>query len=278
MLESELVYEIVANKALKGFCFKNGRIIPKMELTLEDNKALESALSQICGKDCKKWIQDLDLDKLKGKPFGQIDIADIAPGSIVKLELSHKEILEIVYLGSYKFSVCRDSVGIFRPLDVLKALTLFFERGCAAYFQVFRNDCPYPEKGLLFKAVVQSITLLNTNVVGTSLSQYVNETSICSLQQVFAWKADNYPIRFTEEQLTDNNQAVFIIDLMQGEYWVNSDYSKYKYSDLVSILKVACNISRTGNGLTNKTRGKLYLSKNSNRYFFYIGQKAEIEI
>lgn len=134
MQESEFIYEILANKALKGFTIKDGRVVPKMELTLEDNKAIDSMFSRVYGPNINKCLRDLDLNKWMEKKLSQIEIADIVPGSIVKLELSHKEVIEIIYQGNCEFYLYHDSIGVLQPLDILKALTLSFEKGQTVFF------------------------------------------------------------------------------------------------------------------------------------------------
>lgn len=278
MLESEFIYEFVANKALKGFFFREGRVVPKMELTLEDNKAIGSTLGRVCGPKINTWVRDLNLNKFLEKPLGQIDIADIAPGSIIKIELSHKELIEVIYQGNYEFCVYNDSVGVLHPLDILKALTLSFNKGDAVFFKVFRNGFPYPCEDMLFKGDICAIKLLNTNIGGQCPLSNNNTTTVKSLEKVFAWKAESRPARFIEDNLTGNDQAIFVLDIIKNEYWVNSQFSKHHYDDIVKILKPICNIRYLGNGLQTVVPGKFSFEQNNSQYSFSIKKKMEVSI
>lgn len=277
MLESEFVYEILANKALKGFILKDGRVVPEMRLTLEDNKAIDSFLKRVYGHDINYWLQYLDINKWMEKPIGQIDIVDIVPGSIIKLELSHKETLEIVYQGNFEFFVYNDSIGLLHPLDILKALSLSFDPGEVTYFKVFRDGKPFPNDKMLFKGEVKHITLINTDIEGRYVSSRKNVEPIKSLEKVFAWKAVKHPARFVEDHLTYNSQAIFLLDLIKNEYSINSQYSKNCYNDDVTmILGYACKIIHTGNGLQTIAPGKFSLEPGVKNFSFYIREKAEI--
>ncbi len=276
MQESELVYEFVANRALKGFVLQDGRVMPKLELTIDDNEAIGTALTKICGHDINKWLQHLDLNKLIRKTIAQIEIADILPGSIIVLELSHKETLEVIYQGNFEFCVYKDSVGILRPLDVLKALTLSFGKGEVIFFKVYRDGTPYPNSDKLFRGKVCRITILNTVIEGCQIPQNKNFEATTSLEKVFAWKAANHPARFTEENLTESSHAVFILDLMKNEFSINPNFSKSYYEDLLDALGPACKITRTGKGAQTISPGKFSLALGSKSYSFYIKKKAEV--
>lgn len=278
MLESEFIYEIIANKALKGFFIKDGRVVPKMELTLEDNKAIDSTLVRVCGPKVKAWIRNLNVNNLMEKSLGRIDIADIASGSIIKLELAHKEIVEIIYQGNYEFYVYNDSVGNLQPLDLLKALSLSFNKGDTIYFKVFRDGIPFPDENLLFKGHICGISLVFANIKGHRASIDYNKLSTKSLEMVFAWKAENQPARFVEDQLTESNQALFILDFHKDEFRINPLYSKYQYDDIADVLKPVCNIRHSGNGLSTIAPGKITLEKNRNKYSFYVRKKMEVSL
>ena len=182
MLESEFIYEFVANKALKGFLFREGRVVPKMELTLEDNLAIDSTLGRVCGPQINTWIRDLNLNKFMEKTLGQIDLVDIIPGSIIKLGLLHKEFLEIIYLGNCEFYVYNDAAGVLHPLDVLKALSLSFIKNDVVYFKVFRDGLSFPNDNLLFKSNICSITLVFTNIKGHFASRIDYKPTTKSLE------------------------------------------------------------------------------------------------
>ena len=277
MQESEFVYEILANKALKGFILKDGRVVPKMALTLEDNKAIDSFLKRVCGHNINYWLQNLDINKWMEKPIGQIDIADIVPSSIIKLGLSHKETLEIVYQGNFEFFVYNDSIGVLHPLDILKALSLSFETGEVTYFKVFRDGNPFPNDKMLFKGDVKHITLINTDIEGCYVSSKKNVEPVISMKTVFAWQASKHPARFVEDHLTYNSQAIFILDLIKNEYSINPQFSKNCYNDDVTmILGHACKIIHTGNGLQTIVPGKFSLEPGVKNYSFYIREKAEV--
>ena len=278
MLESEFIYEVVANRALKGFFFREGRVVPKMELTLEDNIAIDSILGRVCGPKINTWVRNLDLNKLKGKSLGQIDIADIAPGSIIMLELSHKEYIELIYQGDYEFYVYNDSVGILHPLDVLKALTLSFNKDDVVFFKVFRDGQPYPSDDLLFKGNICSITLEFTNIKGRCSSLSENKPTTKSMEKVFAWKAEIQPARFIEDDLTDSSQALFVLDLIKNEYRINTFFSQHHYEDIAIYLRPICNIKHSGNGLKTIVPGKFSLEQINNKYIFYIRKKMEASI
>ena len=278
MLESEFIYEIIADKALKGFFFKDGRVVPKMELTLEDNKAIDSTLVRVCGPQVNAWVRNLNINKLQEKPLGRIDVADIVLGSIIKLELAHKEVVEIIYQGNYEFYVINDSVGNLQPLDMLKALTLSFNKGDTVYFKVFRDGIPFPDENLLFKGYICGVTLVFANIRGHRISVDYDKLATKSLETVFAWKAESQPERFIEDQLTESNQALFIIDLHKDEFRINPQYSKYQYDDIASVLKTICNIRHSGNGLSTIAPGKITLKKNKSKYSFYVTKKMEVSL
>lgn len=276
MQESEFVYEILANKALKGFIIKNGRVVPKMELTLEDNKAIDSMFGRVYGSSVDKWLRDLDLNKWMEKNSTQIEIAEIVPGSIVKLELSHKEVIELIYQGNCEFYVYHDSVGVLRPLDIIKALTLSFEKGETVYFRVSRNGKPFPDEKMLFRGNIRRITLISSNIEGCKHSPAKNIEITTSLEKVFAWKADIHPARFIEENLTDSEQAIFLLDLANKEFCVNSYYSKHRYEDIVTVLCPVCKLNYNDKGLQTIAPGKFSIEVNNGKYSLNIRKKAEV--
>ena len=276
MQESEFIYELLANKALKGFIIKDGRVVPKMELTLEDNKAIDSMFSRVCGSNFNKWLRSLDLNKWIEKNLSQIEIADIVPGSIVKLELSHKEVIEVIYQGNCEFYVYHDSIGVLHPLDILKALTLSFEKGETVFFRVSRNGIPFPDESMLFRVIVHRITLVSTNIEGCPHFPAKNVEITTSLEKVFAWKADIHPARFVEENLTDSEQAIFLLDLAKKEFCINPYYSKHRYEDVVRALGPVCKLNYNDKGLQTIAPGKLSIEVNNNKYSLYIKKKAEV--
>ena len=277
MQESEFIYEILANKALKGFTIKDGRVVPKMELTLEDNKAIDSMFSRVYGPSINKCLRDLDLNKWMEKKLSQIEIADIVPGSIVKLELSHKEVIEIIYQGNCEFYLYHDSIGVLQPLDILKALTLSFEKGQTVFFHVSRNGISFPDDNMLFRGIVHSITLICTNIEGCQHSPEKNVEITTSLEKVFAWKADIHPARFVEENLTDSEQAIFLLDLAKKEFCINPYYSKHRYEEDISrVLGPVCKLNYNEKGLQTIAPGKLSLEINKNKYSLHIRKKAEV--
>lgn len=276
MQESEFIYEILANKALKGFIIKDGRVVPKMELTLEDNKAIDSMFSRVYGSSINKCLRDLDLNEWMEKKLSQIDIVDIVPGSIVKLELSHKEVIEIIYQGNYEFYLYHDSIGVLHPLDILKALSLSFEKGETVFFRVSRNGISFPDENMLFRGIVHSITLISTNIEGCQHSPEKNVEITTSLEKVFAWKADIHPARFVEENLTDSEQAIFLLDLAKKEFCINPYYSKQRYEDISRVLGPVCKLNYGDKGLQTIAPGKFSLEINKNKYSLYIRKKAEV--
>lgn len=280
MQESNFVYDFLANKALKGFCIQEGHVVPKIMLTRKDNEEVRAVLTESCNSYMDKWLQDAtgNLNKLLEKTLDKVELFDILPGTIVKLVLSHKQTIELIYLGNYEFYVLNDSVSCFKPLDMLKALSLSFEKGCVTYFQAFRDSNPYPGTELLFKGDIQTIILMNSNVIGSPYLQTQQLASSKSLDKVFAWNAERLPGRFTENQLTDNKGAIFFLDLLNNEFKINLVYSKRHYCDLVSTLSPVCNIKHTGRGLSNMSSGKFSLYETMDGYSLNIIKKAEVSI
>lgn len=280
MQESNFVYDFLANKALKGFCIQEGHVVPKIMLTRKDNEEVRAVLTESCNSYMDKWLQDAtgNLNKLLEKTLDKVELFDILPGTIVKLVLSHKQTIELIYLGNYEFYVLNDSVSCFKPLDMLKALSLSFEKGCVTYFQAFRDSNPYPVPEVLFNADIQLIILMNSNVIGNPYLQSQQLAVTKSLDKVFAWSAERLPGRFNENQLTDNEGAIFYLDLLNNEFKINLDYSQLHYNDLVATLSPVCNIIHTGRGLSNISSGKFSLYETIDSYSFNIRKKAEVSI
>lgn len=275
MQESDFVNEIVANRALKGFSFENGRVVPVIKLNSDDNDAIASILEKY-GINSHQSTQMLsqNLYNLIEKPKQHFIIADIIPGTLIKLLLNAHQQLEIIYLGNYSFCLCKDSTGVLHPLDVLRACTLDIICNEDAYFQVLRNSSPYPSDNKLFKAKIKEIIFFSSQIEGMPVRrEYHNPVK--SRLQVNAWQASNRPPRFEEEDLTIDDKALFMLDLEHFTFYVNPSLDIRTHIEKYNeMLKVACELNRTN---TNE-RGEFILKENEGKYLFYITKKTKIGI
>jgi hypothetical protein len=278
MQESKLINDLVGNKALKGFTWKNGHVVPYYRLTLDDNKALAEIIDNY-GKSIKQQYNiNKDIGKLIEESKGHLIIADILPGTLIRLELEARQQLNVVYSGGLSFYLCSDSAGILHPYDVLKAFTLELTINGEAYFQVLRDGSPYPGDNRLFKAIIRKITIFNSRIEG-NLQCRRQVDDIKSKSKVYARQAEDMPPRFEEEMLTDDNHALFTLDLDNCTYEVNPSFNIKLCNDLAAKLKVACNVQHTGHGLHTKESGIFSMNEDGGGYYsFHITKKAEVEI
>lgn len=282
MLVSDKLIELVGNYGLKGFELdENSRIQPIRRLDATDIKTIMASIGTLYGNLSSYDFGNL-IDQaccMVEKSYAQLPMADIESGSLLHLELESKQYVDLIYLGDYRFCVCRDSVHALCPMDVLQCVSLEFQIGKNSYFRVLRNGVPFPNEKKLFRCHVQKIIIGNNRIKGATAIQPVQNIR-CSEHKVFAWQADCQPLRIVQHQLTNCHEALFVIDVREKTFEVNQDYSTTLalYKDVSSILRKVCNMKRTGNGLETLSAGHMKLERYQDELEFIITKRAEVGV
>lgn len=282
MQASDKLIELVGNYGLKGFCLgKDNRIQPIRRLDAIDIKALMPSIETLYDNLSSYEFNNL-VDQaccMVEKQQTKLVIADVESGSLLRIELDSKHIVTLVYLGDYTFCVCKDSIHALMPMDVLQCVSLELHPGEDAYFRVLRNGVSFPDEKKLFRCHILEIVISNNHVKGVAVIQPVQNVR-CSELKIYAWQVNCHPLRFVQSQLTNYHEALFGIDIKEKTFEVNPKYSTTLalYRDISSILKKACNIKPTGNGLENLSVGRVSLERYQNELEFTITKRAEVGI
>lgn len=282
MLVSDKLIELVGNYGLKGFKLgENNRIQPIRRLDATDMKAMMDSINTLYGNLSSYDFSNL-IDQaccMVEKSYTQLVVADIESGSLLHLELESKQYVDLIYLGDYRFCVCKDSVHALWAMDILQCVSLEFHTNKHAYFRVLRNGVPFPDERKLFRCHIREIIVSNNRVKGATTVQPVQDIR-CSEHKVYAWQADWHPLRFTQYQLTNCHEALFAIDVKEQTFEVNQAYSATLtiYKDISFMLRNACNVKRTDNGLETLAVGHMKLERSQGEWEFVITKRAEVGI
>lgn len=284
MRVSEQLIELVGNYGLKGFRTNDSnRIVPVCKLYEADLNAIRSAIVDLCG-DLPTMEFDTMIEeavRLKDRYYSQIIVVDIEVGSLLRLTLDSKQIIELVYLGDHSFCVCKDSVYTLQPMDILQCISQEYQVNKEAYFRLLRNGTPYPNEKRLLRTCIRKIAVSNNRIKGMPGIEPAHQ--VCtSKDKVYAWQAEMRPQRFTQNQLTTNQEALYALDIKTKRFMVNIHYcpSHILYrDDVISLITTACNVKRTDKGLENLMEGHFELyRRDSGKFEFVITKKAEIGI
>ena len=284
MRVSEQLIELIGNYGLKGFRINdNNRIVPVCKLYEADLNAIRNAMVDLRGDLSIMEFANMveEAVRLEDKYYSQVIVADIEVGSLLRLTLDSKQIIELVYLGDHSFCVCKDSVYTLQPMDILQCISQEYQVNKEAYFRLLRNGTPYPNEKRLLRVCIRKIAVSNNRIKGMPSIEPVRK--VCtSKDKVYAWQAEMRPQRFTQNLLTTNQEALYTLDIKTKKFMVNIHYcpSHIFYRDNVtSLITTACNVRRTDKGLENLMEGHFELyRRDSGKFEFVITKKAEIGI
>jgi len=199
---------------------------------------------------------------------------EIVGGTIIDLLIDNGQKLKLLYLGGNDFCLLHDSANELKPMDVLKSLSLKIDLIGDAYFRILREDKPFPNDRKLFRCHIEKIEKERGCIRRGSpkIKRHPEKTSEAI---VYAWKVTN-GLFFSQDDLTENTDALFVIDVKNMLFGVNSQYNKNLslYKDMGNIMHEACNVVRLGQGLQTIVKGCINLYEND----LYITEKARVAI
>lgn len=279
MQESDYIKEVLANVALKGFCFnEKGKVIPKFEIQEADYYSIKSFLGTVCGKDATDLLNTVykTYSGLITNCYADICMADINKGDLIKLTTLDKQNIVLLYLGDLKFTVCSDSCFTLKPFDTLLCISLGVKLGKDAYFRVVRNKKYYPDsERLLCLKCLQKIEVGNSRIKGNFI--HVDCPKLETHKIIYAnTSRKSLPYGFNVDNFTLSKSSVFKINLEQQTFGINADYlDKISIDDktMNDIEKVCC-IDKRKKTIETLQEGSFYLSDDMKDLI--VSQKAKV--
>lgn len=180
---------------------------------------------------------------------GEFSLGRHVPGQKVVVERQFEKDLNLLYLGGASFLVCKDSYDVLYPKDKIMLMDGGLCKNRVAYFKVFRDGERFPS--------IDSVYRLD-DIVGIKCSSWIASQPMTkglrnvrtSEKKIFAWRSfmqENYS-HFSVVNLTDNEDAIFELDLVKNEFRLNSKFSPLHYAELKmsihDVLSPVCVISK----------------------------------
>lgn len=279
MQESDYIKEVLANVALKGFCFnEKGRVIPKFEIQEADYYSIKSFLGTVCGKDATDLLNTVckTYSGLITNYYADICMADINKGDLIKLTTADKQNIVLLYLGDLKFTVCSDSCFTLKPFDTLLCVSLGVKLGNDAYFRVVRNKKYYPDSELLLcLKCIQKIEVSNSRIKGNFT--HFDCPKLETHKIIYANKSrKSLPYGFSVDDFTISESSVFKINLEQQTFVINAEYlDKNSIDDkTMKDIEKVCYIDKRKKTIETLQEGSFYFSDDMKDLI--VSQKAKV--
>ena len=169
-----------------------------------------------------------------------ISCLNLNEGTTIEMEVDFDKKVRLLYLGNFTFFVCRDDSGFLQYGDILIDLIGGISCQQIVYFCATRDGQPFPKSSTAVVFTPQTLRRSIGIMVEQSSVQPMNESNL-SLPFVYVWRAcsDKHGhVWFSEEQLTDNQDAAFRLDLTKGSFSLNEQLNLRTYNDEgVNLIK-----------------------------------------
>lgn len=276
-------------EALRGFKLnESGLLVPEFSISSAEMDSLKTLAKDIYQINSDKEIEEIvnrvlsDNSELPVEKYKQ-GVMELDYGISVELEFSGNK-LKLLYLGNFKFIVIEDLAQVLLPADILTVLDYHVCKDKKATFALHRQGKQYPDMSKVYcTGVLEAIKVINNE-----FERYPNFTNpffltiATSLSVVYARATRGVNGNFFEEELTEDPDALYIIDIQNSTYTVNSAYKLLNngVNKVYQELRRGCKIVSEGAGrISVLENGKIELNRDKEgNYFFKIKQKARITI
>lgn len=276
-------------EALRGFRLnESGFLVPELSIPSAEMGRLKTLGKEIYHIRCDDEIEEIvnrvvsEHSDWAEEKYKQC-MMELDYGISVELEFSGNK-LKLLYLGNFKFIVIEDLAQVLLPGDVLTVLDYYVCKDKKATFVVYRQGKQYPDTSKVYcTGVLEAIRVINNEFEchpdSTNPSFLMIETP---LSVVYARATKGVNGNFFEEELTEDSDALYIIDIPNSIYTVNSAYRLWgnESNEVYEELRRGCKIVSQGAGrIAVLQKGRIELDWDKERnYFFKIKQKAWITI
>lgn len=220
--------ESIIRHAFHGFFFNEGT--HEIDIVFQINRNDSS----ICTYDEFRMVSEKYTGSgkqlLLGKRKGRISLFEIEKGDIITFVGAYGYVLKIVSIGRNSFMCIYDNTNVLCCGDILTSVDIGFGEGQQVLFSIKRNGRNYPNEKKLYRTlVIDSIYYLNDTHL-----EYIGdmpETEAKTIQCLYAFCFENGD-RFSyikEMNLTTDNSSVFVIDLENSTYSLNTSFCRDVY-------------------------------------------------
>ena len=232
--------DFVLNRSFKYYTFNmhKQRIEEFRQLEAREKSSLTSHWKSFGFHNENEAIQAVD-NIMQHSDWGgawewrdSVSCLNLNPGTTVEMEVDYGKKIRLLFLGDFSYFVCNDDHGFLRYGDILFSLSGGVSCRQTTYFCATRDGRPFPQPGTAVaftpKSLRQSIGIMVEQSTVDPMS-----TSYQSIPFIYAWRANTDKhgnVWFSEEQLTDNNEAVLCLDLIDGTFKLNEHFNPQLYN------------------------------------------------
>lgn len=289
MLVSNLFKQEILAQAFKGFYQdENFHLVPEKSISSDEMNYLKTIGRDIFGIQDKEEIERIVNIVLNEQENGknsknELGLVELPCGTSVCLTFSENK-LKLLYLGNFRFIVVNDLAKVLLTGDILTSLDYQFNIWEKTSFIVYRDGKPHPCESKLYRTDPLAFIEITTNELfyeNKNNKQAFNNI-ILPPDTVYAWFSKGMSGNFFEDQLTENSDALYLINIENATYSVNPDYNRLCYDpdEVREDLHRACEIVSEGTyRIITLQKGIIELNINQEgNYFFKIRQKAKVKL
>ena len=297
MLVSSYFKERVLAKSQKGYCFDSSkrRVEAIRRLDAQEINELIAAFSTYGFSNIEEANNAIE-DILRNEQDWQstcheVTLLEMTPGNQIKLDISGKGILHLIYIGSSRFIVCHDDNHLLLPGDRLLLLDSGFTCETQAVVRIFRGGTLFPDDIHFFRTdKIKKISIFGGNDIKEASNNVLTSLNEIARTIVFAWKP------FTDEkghgyfiptELTDDSSAIVSLNLIQNTFDINPafDLSHYRVNEcnnLHELLDSIAIINESNNcswkNIKPVKAGRFEIKKSKNEITLSVVEKAQVNL
>lgn len=216
--------------AIKGYRYdqEKNMVVPVISFSQEEKQrvyAKKVLFGFQSNDEIDRAINNILHQRISGEHFVDLSLSQINPGSKITIIGEYGRKIDLLYIDKLSFYVLKDDLNTLQPSDVIELLGGGFSVGKEVVFRVIRNGDYYPSAKHVFDMkVIKSLICLfphPKNRVSSKQKMIWAKTK----SKIFAWSAsllsESGLLAFPLNEFTDNQCALFLIDLVTGTYSIN---------------------------------------------------------